>query len=114
MDELPDLQTDADVDALMGRLRARVAPPVAAMPIVRKEAGEAPPPPATGGLAELLSAQETLTGVMMRAMTAIAEALDELHAGDGGAPVSAAPARRRQLTGTAVPARKRSARGRRR
>jgi hypothetical protein len=79
MDDLPDLQSDADVDALMGRLRAKLAPapvaPVSSVP----DAGT-PPPATAAAFGDVVAAQEALASTMVRAMGVIAEALEELHA----------------------------------
>ena len=80
MDDLPDLQSDADVDALMGRLRAKLAP-VSLAPVSSAPAASAPPMPATtGAFGDLVAAQEALAVTMVRAMDVMAEALEELHA----------------------------------
>jgi hypothetical protein len=72
MDELPDLRSDADVDALMARLRARIAPPPARVAV--SEAGAAASP---DGIRDLLALQEALASAVARAMTAMVEALEE-------------------------------------
>ena len=75
MDELPDLRSDADVDALMARLRARVAPsiPSPSSPAAVQET--------TGSSDDLAAAQEGLVATMIRAMQTIADALDDLETG---------------------------------
>src|SRR5688500_5615773 len=68
MDDLPDLQSDADVDALMGRLRAKLAP-VSLAPVSSAPSAGAPPMPATtGAFGELVAAQEALVVTIVRAM----------------------------------------------
>jgi hypothetical protein len=85
MDELPDLRSDADVDALMARLRARVAPPVPSSPSPAAEQ-EAP-----GSSDDLAAAQEGLVATMIRAMQTIADALDDLHTDEEPRTVQTAP-----------------------
>ena len=65
MDELPELHSDADVDALMARLRARVAPPQAAAvpaePSTRQAASD-------DAVRDLVAAQDTFASTVVRAM----------------------------------------------
>ncbi len=77
MDELPDLQTDADVDALMGRLRARLLPLPAPSPTpIRRDAAarsEAAVTADEGVMAQLVAAQEGLATAVLRTLAAIAD-----------------------------------------
>jgi hypothetical protein len=87
MDQLPDLQSDADVDALMARIRARLATPAAPGP------APAPAPELSGSaLRDFLATQEECASVMLRTMQLLADTLEELEGGTTGAP---APGRRR-------------------
>jgi hypothetical protein len=76
MDHLPELQSDADVDALMARLRARIdaGPPT-------RPVAAAPPAPAVAALADdlhtLLVAQEAFASTVVRAMTLVVETIEE-------------------------------------
>jgi hypothetical protein len=85
MDELPDLTSDADVDALMTRLRARLEPPPA--PPARDAAG--------GEFAvafdNLVAAHEGLAASMVRAMEVIVDTIEEFAVEQHPAP-AAAPA----------------------
>ena len=75
-DELPDLRSDADVDALMARIQARLAPPVPANPpAAPPRGGDAPD---VDALTAYVAAQEQLAATMTRALQAIAESLEEL------------------------------------
>jgi hypothetical protein len=71
--ELPDLQTDADVDALMARLRARIVPEPPAPPA---ETGE--PRSFADTFDDLVAAHEGLASSMVRAMEVIVETLEEI------------------------------------
>jgi hypothetical protein len=75
MDELPELTNDADVDALMARVRARVQPP-------SQPGSQQTTPAALSGsaLAEFLAAQQEFAAAMVRAMTVIADTFEELQA----------------------------------
>jgi hypothetical protein len=79
MDELPDLQSDADVDALMARLRARIdVHTVTSSGAARGQpAGEQP-----NGLGDLLAAQDTFAAAVVRAMELMVATLEEVTAGD--------------------------------
>lgn len=84
MDELPDLQSDADVDALMARLRARIdsGPPA-------RPAFEVAPSASPGdGLGDLLAAQDVFAAAVVRAMALIADTLEEVAAAGRGAAAS--------------------------
>jgi hypothetical protein len=73
MDQLPDLQSDADVDALMARVRAKlvVAAPSAAPAVPMSER--------TGNaLRDFLAVQEEYASVMLHALEVIGAALDDL------------------------------------
>jgi len=70
MDQLPDLQSDADVDALMARVRAKLvvaAPPAAVPPSERS--GNA--------LRDFLAVQEEYASAMIHALEAIGAALED-------------------------------------
>ena len=88
MDELPDLRSDADVDALMARLRARMSPPPSRG--TAANAGAAASPDAS----DLVALHEGLASTLVRAMTVMVDALEELAAQDPGAT----PRRARQST----------------
>lgn len=74
MDELPELRSDEDVDALMARLRSKLPAPSA-------PAHQAPedPPLAGNALSQYLAAQAEATATMRRAIQVLAEAIEELH-----------------------------------
>jgi hypothetical protein len=79
MDELPDLRSDEDVDALMARLRARITPPAPSNPQIGMSHTGAPPSGATSpALAEFLGAQGEATETMARALRVLAEAIEDL------------------------------------
>jgi hypothetical protein len=72
MDDLPELKSDADVDALMARLRAKVA-------------AKSPPPPRSDAATHEPASQddaieEELASVIARAMQVMADTLDDLEA----------------------------------
>lgn len=91
MDELPDLQSDADVDALMARLRARIDSGPPARPAIEA----ATPPVSLGdGIGELLAAQDAFAAATVRAMSLIADTLEEVAAEDRGAAAARRPAAR--------------------
>jgi len=72
MDQLPDLQSDADVDALMARVRAKlvVAAPAAAPAAATSEhSGNA--------LRDFLAVQEEYASAMIHALDVIGAALDD-------------------------------------
>ena len=78
MDELPDLQSDADVDALMARLRARATPP--SSPSVSTATDAQVSPAATGDpIRDLVAAQDAFATAVMRALQMIAETLEDLQ-----------------------------------
>jgi hypothetical protein len=85
--ELPDLQTDADVDALMARLRARIEPEP---PAPTAETGE--PRSFADTFDDLVAAHEGLASSMVRAMEVIVETLEEI-APDCGEAAPAPPPR---------------------
>jgi hypothetical protein len=113
MDVLPDLQSDADVDALMARLAARLAgsgPQPAAPP-----AAAGPAPSSGDALVDLASAQELLAATIVRAMQVIAESLEEIHEDANprlAAPGGPAPAHGRAPARRQTPSRGRRARAR--
>jgi len=93
MDELPDLTSDADVDALMTRLRARLEPPPA-VPVGDVAAGEF-----AQAFDHLVAAHEGLAASMVRAMEVIVDTIEEFslepHSAPAPAPAPAvAPARK--------------------
>ena len=72
MDQLPDLQSDADVDALMARVRARlvVAAPAAPSAVATSErSGNA--------LCDFLAVQEEYASTMIHALEVIGAALED-------------------------------------
>jgi hypothetical protein len=95
MDELPDLRSDADVDALMARLRARIAPPPSSDTAA---AVDARPRVTDGdGVGDLVAVQEAFADTVVRAMTVMVEALEEFAIDDDsdGTPQTARAKRRR-------------------
>jgi hypothetical protein len=83
MDELPDLRSDADVDALMARLRARIdsAPATPSAGVSGTTASPAP------DLRDLLAAQETFASTVVLAMELMVDTLEEVTAEVEPAPV---------------------------
>src|SRR5262245_10207416 len=75
MDELPELRSDEEVDALLARLRAKIAPPA-------PHASPTSETPATSShaLTDFLAAHGDATATMVRALQVLAEAVDELAA----------------------------------
>jgi len=72
MDQLPDLQSDADVDALMARVRAKLvvaAPPAPPAIPISERTGDA--------LRDFLAAQEEYASVMTHALEVIGAALED-------------------------------------
>lgn len=85
MDELPELRSDEDVDALMARLRARITPPAASTADIRtSHAGSPPPAVASPALTEFLTAQSEATATMLRALRVLADAIDDLAVDETG------------------------------
>ena len=77
MDELPDLQSDADVDALMARLRARIdVQTVTSSGAVRGQS----PGEQLNDLGNLLAAQDTFAAAVVRAMELMVATLEEVTA----------------------------------
>jgi hypothetical protein len=74
MDELPELQSDEEVDALLARLRATIAPPVP------HAHAHTPSDSATDALSDFLSVQGEATTTIARALKLLAEDVDELVA----------------------------------
>jgi hypothetical protein len=75
MEQLPDLRSDADVDALMARLRAKLA--------AHTSPGEGPAPAVErsgNALRDLLAVQEEHASATIRAMQVIADTLEEMQA----------------------------------
>jgi hypothetical protein len=95
MDELPDLRSDADVDALMARLRARITPPPARVAVTNAATAASP-----DGTGDLVAQQEALASAVARAMTAMVEALEEFGIEEAGGarrrPRPRTPRRRRK------------------
>ena len=73
MDQLPDLQSDADVDALMARLQPR-AGPASTAPAITAAATER----SGNALRDLLAVQEEYAAATCRALQLIAETLEEI------------------------------------
>jgi hypothetical protein len=73
MDQLPDLQSDADVDALMARVRAKlvVAAPSGPSATQRSESSGS-------ALRDFLAMQEEYASVMTHALKVIGAALEDL------------------------------------
>jgi hypothetical protein len=74
MDQLPDLQSDADVDALMARLRAQLAAPSSTAPAVGAVSTER----SGNALRDFLAVQEEYAAATSRALQLIAETLEEI------------------------------------
>ena len=74
MDELPELRSDEDVDALMARLRAKLGPGVTL-------ASESPPSsePSSDPWGDFLNAQGQFTATMLHAVQVLTDAVDELQ-----------------------------------
>ena len=74
MDQLPDLQSDADVDALMARVRANlvVAAPAAAPAVATSERSG-------NTLRDFLAVQEEYASAMIHALDAIGAALEDFE-----------------------------------
>lgn len=72
MDQLPDLQSDADVDALMARIRAKlvVAPAGPSAVATPERSGNA--------LRDFLAVQEEYASTMIHALEVIGAALEDL------------------------------------
>lgn len=77
MDELPDLRSDVDVDALMARIRARITPPPPRT--VAPAAGAAG---TVDGTSDLVALQEAFASTVVRAMAVIVDALEEFAIDD--------------------------------
>lgn len=77
MDELPDLRSDADVDALMARIQARIAP--AATQPAASGSSRSASAAADSPFAAFVAAQEGFTSAMLRALQLVAESLEELE-----------------------------------
>jgi hypothetical protein len=74
MDQLPDLQSDADVDALMARVRAKLAvaaPSTPSATATSERSGNA--------LRDFLAVQEEYAATMIHALEVIGAALEDLH-----------------------------------
>ncbi|HKE88063.1 MAG TPA: hypothetical protein VKB50_30110 [Vicinamibacterales bacterium] len=77
MDELPDLRTDEDVDALLARLRAKIAPSVSSSTDI-SAATDALPDQAPDALTGFIAAHGDATATMVRALKVLADAIDDL------------------------------------
>ena len=77
MDQLPELRSDADVDAMMARLRAKLVPVPASSPDVPRPAATPDNP-----LRDLFTLQKELTTTVTRALRLMIDALDDLAADD--------------------------------
>src|SRR5262245_36964707 len=75
MDDLPELKSDADVDALMARLRAKVA--ATSSPSTRVDASTQASTQATHDDDAI---EQELASVIARAMNVMADSLDDLEA----------------------------------
>jgi hypothetical protein len=79
IDRLPELTTDADVDALMRRLRAKIAAPQTSPASLARPGAQPPSLPASDDpLRDFLAAQGELNASVVRALQAVCETLDEL------------------------------------
>jgi hypothetical protein len=97
MDELPDLQSDADVDALMARLRAKAG--AAATP----GQGTAPPVERSGNaLRDFLAVQEEYASAVFHAMQVIADALEDMQDQADGRRISRASAGEARANGASA------------
>ena len=74
MEQLPDLRSDADVDALMARLRARLAPAAPPNP-----SPDSPDERSGHALRDFLAVQEEHVAALLSAMRAIADTLEDLQ-----------------------------------
>ena len=74
MDQLPDLQSDADVDALMARLRAKLARPESTAPATAAASTER----SGNALRDFLAVQEEYAAATCHALQLIAETLEEI------------------------------------
>jgi hypothetical protein len=74
MDQLPDLQSDADVDALMARLRAKLAAPASTAPVT----AAAPIERSGNALRDFLAVQEEYAAAACHALQLIAETLEDI------------------------------------
>lgn len=75
MDQLPDIQSDADVDALMARIRAKLAPPASS-----SQAPDSLAPPSGNALRDFLTVQEEHASTMVHALRVIADVFEDLQA----------------------------------
>ena len=98
MDELPELHSDADVDALMARLRARVAPPQAAAVPAEPSTRQAT---SDDAVRDLVAAQDTFAATVVRAMQVMVEVFEDL---EPAAQPTGSPTRPRRAQGTRIPA----------
>jgi len=74
MDQLPDLQSDADVDALMARLRTKLARPASPAPATAAASTER----SGNALRDFLAVQEEYAAATCHALQLIAETLEEI------------------------------------
>lgn len=73
--DVPPLQTDADVDALMARLRARLQEPATS-----PAGDESDQAPLAATLDDLIAAHDGLASSVVRAMEAIVDTLEDMAA----------------------------------
>jgi hypothetical protein len=90
-EDLPDLRSDAEVDALMARLRTKIGPAPAPMPLTESVVKQAA---SDDAIRDLVAAQDGFASTVVRAMRVIAETLEEFEADAPDA--AAAPARARR------------------
>ena len=98
MEQLPDLRSDADVDALMARLRAKLSAAASAV-----EAPARPAEPSGNALRDFLAVHEEHVSATVRAMQVIAETMEEMQTlaaptQHGRARSSHRPDRRRRIS----------------
>ena len=91
MDELPELRSDEDVDALLARLRAKIAPSVSSNTDI--SAAEASPDQAPDALTDFIAAHGDATAAMVRALKVLADAIDDLAVDEARASTPAKPTR---------------------
>jgi hypothetical protein len=92
MDDLPDLSSDADVDALMARLRSKL--PAASPPSPRSDA----PPAPTEESDDCVALEAELASLIARAMQVVSDTLDDLETDGRTERVTSAPRSRSSRT----------------
>ncbi len=108
MDELPDLRSDEDVDALMAKLRAKLGPQV-----TRASEYPSTSDPTGDPWSDFLAAQGEFTTTMLQAVRALTEAVDELQDVPPAPAATASASRRAGRATKSRTARKRQRRSRR-